>query len=446
MICGQTPLVVKEVSLNSPITQIISDELIADWKITFYRDTIVDIRCRPLIHSMCGKNKMSQNLKRRFSISLFTGLICLTTISLLACSVPVFRYALEKWNTDSYQMVIFHKGKLSSEIDKFASPDGINENANLKIVTVDLNENPSEKWLALWKLHESKTLPHAVVVNPSPQPEVVWTGKPTKKKIENLVDSPMRQYICKQLIEGETAVWVLLAGKDKKENDAAFKTLTKELLHMQKTLKLPEIEEEDIAQGLVTGDPAKLKISFPLMRLSKDNPAEAMFIEMLLSAEEGLRDKEYIDKPMAFPIFGRGRALYALIGAGISKETISEACHTLTGPCTCQVKDQNPGTDLLMAIDWEKGIEEMFSVDTSQPELTGITSMVGTNDKATTTPQAKPPVTATTTNQTHSDAISVPEILTPEASNSIMQYTFIFLGGALLLVFGVSFFMFSRSR
>ena len=35
-----------------------------------------------------------------------------------ACSVPVFRYALEQWRPDPFPVVVFHKGELTPE-----SPD-----------------------------------------------------------------------------------------------------------------------------------------------------------------------------------------------------------------------------------------------------------------------------------------------------------------------------------
>ncbi|MFT5104551.1 MAG: hypothetical protein ACI9UA_000166, partial [Pseudoalteromonas tetraodonis] len=31
-------------------------------------------------------------------------------------------------------------------------------------------------------------------------------------------------------------------------------------------------------------------------------------------------------------------------------------CFFLTGACSCQVKAQNPGWDLLLSADWEKGL------------------------------------------------------------------------------------------
>lgn len=416
---------------------------------------------------------MYRYLKSRLSVSLLSALICLTAISAFACSIPVFRYALEKWDSDLYQIVIFHKGKLTKEMKEVKeivmfSTEEASENANIKIRMVDLDANPEEKWLDLWKQQKSQELPYAVVLNPLHQPQIVWKGKPTKKKLKSLVDSPLRQKIARQLLDGKTAVWVLLEGKEKKENDAAFATLTKELAHLQKTLKLPEVEEKDAA--LVSADIENLKISFPLIRLSKNDPAEAMFIEMLLASEDDLRSEEYVDEPIAFPIFGRGRVLYGLAGLGITQKTIAEACHFMVGSCSCEIKEQNPGTDLLMKVDWDKHIEDIYKIDTSSPPLTGITAMIGT----TTKPVKKTPVkksasdtikkevaVKTTANlikkqaprlikkqdfaiaKKQAEEISSPTLT--EESGSLIRNTMIFLGVCIMLVIGMSVFLASKT-
>src|SRR5205807_1381286 len=54
---------------------------------------------------------------------------------------------------------------------------------------------------------------------------------------------------------------------------------------------------------------------------------------------------------------GRGIALYALVGKGITAENIAKAAGFLVGECSCEVRRQNPGVDLLMAADWETGAE-----------------------------------------------------------------------------------------
>ena len=76
---------------------------------------------------------------------------------------------------------------------------------------------------------------------------------------------------------------------------------------------------------------------------------------------------------MAFPIFGRGRALYALVGKGINNDTIDAAGTDLTGPCTCTIKEQNPGIDMLMPVAWDELVERLPEADTPLPPLVGLT-------------------------------------------------------------------------
>ena len=61
---------------------------------------------------------------------------------------------------------------------------------------------------------------------------------------------------------------------------------------------------------------------------------------------------------MVFPVFGQARVLYALVGKGIRHETIDRAASFLIGSCSCQVKEQNPGADLLMTVDWKKLLKD----------------------------------------------------------------------------------------
>jgi hypothetical protein len=56
---------------------------------------------------------------------------------------------------------------------------------------------------------------------------------------------------------------------------------------------------------------------------------------------------------MVFPVFGRGRALLPLVGAGITEANITAAAGFLTGACSCEVKALNPGFDLLLPADWD---------------------------------------------------------------------------------------------
>ncbi|MCB1088647.1 MAG: hypothetical protein KDM63_16535, partial [Verrucomicrobiae bacterium] len=59
---------------------------------------------------------------------------------------------------------------------------------------------------------------------------------------------------------------------------------------------------------------------------------------------------------MVFPVFGRGRLLEPLIGKGVRSENVMEYATYICGACSCEVKDQNPGVDLLIAADWDTAL------------------------------------------------------------------------------------------
>jgi hypothetical protein len=45
--------------------------------------------------------------------------------------------------------------------------------------------------------------------------------------------------------------------------------------------------------------------------------------------------------------------LLPLVGKGITGKNLHDAAEFLAGACSCEIKDQNPGFDLLLAADWE---------------------------------------------------------------------------------------------
>ncbi len=298
-----------------------------------------------------------------------------------ACSVPVFRYALERWVNDQYEVIVFHKGKLTDQQQKIVNDlteEGAagEQHANVRLTLIDLAGNNPEKpvepeAVELWEAQKTETLPWMVVKYPAiaRKPVDVWAGELTKANIERLLDSPARRAISRKLLKGETAVWVLLESGNKEADDAAFKILQAELLRAQKELKLPKIDEADIEQGLVSTDETGLKLQFSTLRLSRENEQEKLFVEMLLGSEDDLRD---FDEPMAFPVFGRGRVMYALIGRGINADTIRQACQDLIGPCTCEVKEENPGIDIITSVDWDELVQPFVEIDRELPPLPGF--------------------------------------------------------------------------
>jgi hypothetical protein len=86
-----------------------------------------------------------------------------------------------------------------------------------------------------------------------------------------------------------------------------------------------------------------------VLRVPRDSAEEQALVGMLLGCEPDLVE---LSQPMAFPVFGRGRALLPLVGAGITAKNVHDAAEFLAGPCSCEVKEQNPGFDLLLKADW----------------------------------------------------------------------------------------------
>ncbi|REJ80137.1 MAG: hypothetical protein DWQ34_04135 [Planctomycetota bacterium] len=305
-----------------------------------------------------------------------------------ACSVPVFRYALEHWRADAYLVQVFHKGELTPEQAKRLEALTLDEDgpspANVVVVAVDVDGELDEGTAALWERQDPTALPWMVIQAPGKfgAPAVdVWAGEFESELTDSLADSPVRSEIAKLLLEGESAVWALVECGDAEQDAAAFELLQSELQRLEEVLELPPIDPADLAD--LTVAPEELKLSFAAVRVPYDDPREQLFREMLLSVEPDLRAPELTSRPMAFPIFGRGRALYALAGAGLHAGTIEDACRHLVGACTCTIKAQNAdGFDLVMATDWDRFVQPALGGDDSTASLTGLGEFDATSETA----------------------------------------------------------------
>jgi hypothetical protein len=101
------------------------------------------------------------------------------------------------------------------------------------------------------------------------------------------------------------------------------------------------------------------RLEFGLVKVARADAAEKWLVDMLLSLESDLSTPEFAAQPMIFAVFGRGRALPPFVGKGITRDNLLECVYFLTGACSCTVKDQNPGMDLLFATDWWSVAEKL---------------------------------------------------------------------------------------
>jgi len=350
--------------------------------------------------------------------------------SLDACDVPVFRYALEKWSPDAYVVVIYHRGKLAghdAELTTWlqnAASDNDGE-ANLTVQTVDLDDPAVRSMLraasspatqptsapntagapaassapasgptlsqdpnsidpdladqvALWGkvAATAKTLPWVVVRYPNrtKSANLVWSGTLQADVMRALVDSPCRREIAKRLLHGQSAVWVLLEGGDKSKDDAADKSLQAQLAKVAEDIRANPPATAPAPDGAgPTVSRADLRVEFSIIRLARSDPAEKMFVESLLQTDKDVRSS---GEPVAIPVFGRGRALDAMVGKDMTEARIERDCQFLCGDCSCEAKELNPGIDLLMSADWSQVVGGQLIQDKALPPLKDVAGLV----------------------------------------------------------------------
>lgn len=331
----------------------------------------------------------TKTLTRRTAVCLvLSGLLTALPLALYACNIPVFRYALEHWSPDLYRGTIFHAGDLSDAdrqliADLEKSVETRRVNLQLRVVSADTIENPADQLLLAGC--NPQTGPCLVLQYPTylRLDHPVWSGAWNAQTLAELTDSPARKEILKRLVAGESAVWVFLESGNSEQDVAAQRVLTSELKRLQTTLKLPELT--DSPEDVLLGGP-ELRITFSSLSLNRDDPAEAGLIATLLAAEDDLAD---LHEPLVFPVFGRGRALLPLVGAGITNENIRSSATFLVGACSCQVKELNPGFDLLVSADWQELIPwtktpatNLGAVAVAKPELVPIPAGSRSMDKS----------------------------------------------------------------
>jgi hypothetical protein len=305
---------------------------------------------------------------------LFGGLggvaLALWSGAALACNVPVFRYALERWEADPYQIIVFHREPLTAEQEALLSSlenGGQDRLANLVITEVNLTQDVPPSWHRLWNAQEHPTLPWMAVRYPKPTgiERSAWTGPLRPEVVRSLVDSPARRAIAQKLLSGEAIVWLLLEGGDKQRNDEIGQLVETELRQLEKSLVLPERSPFDPP---INPD-LPLKIAFSTVRVARFDPAERMLVNLLLNWSTNLIAAE---EPMLFPIFGRGRVIPPAVGQEIRAEAIQDMAAFLTGPCSCEVKEMNPGYDLLLAANWSTLPDYQEITLPSPPPLVGL--------------------------------------------------------------------------
>jgi hypothetical protein len=207
--------------------------------------------------------------------------------------------------------------------------------------------------------------------------EAVWSGPFNPSTFRSLVTSSAREQVVKQLLAGDSVVWVLLESGDGSKDEASARNLENAFNKLKKELRGWYEAKRRLLLGDISPQEEKgipFKLEFSLIRIRRDDPAEKIFVSILTGLEPELAKVD--NEPIAYPFFGRGRVMPPLIGKGINEEMIFATCGFLLGDCACTIKDMNPGRDTLLPVNWDAKISEssttLLSAIVPEAELKGV--------------------------------------------------------------------------
>jgi len=305
------------------------------------------------------------NLRKFWIIFPVIPLLFVLSEKAHACRVPVFYYALFEWPSDPHTLDL---GTLVKGIKAASIKDQIDHSsANLQIDSAATSTSVPADHV---QIRFSKT-------------NQLWWDAPLpgddpKKGLDLLMDSPVRQNIVRQLASGVSVVWVLLESGDKKADDAAFSQLANRLSYLQKVIDIPPPADNGGNDGESGPDPLNvpvpLRIAFHAVRVSRNDPKEVGLVAQLVNLMPELLS---VKSPIAYPVFGRALVMQPIYGKKFNDLNIDVRTQFAAGACSCQVKDQNPGVDLLVAADWDSLFESVNKNKIrSSPEKTNSTNPV----------------------------------------------------------------------
>jgi len=273
-----------------------------------------------------------------------------------ACNIPVFRYALERWQPDSCEVIVFHRGKLSADDDvqvqtlEKASLAG-NGVANLNVIRFDVEATQDKELSNLWatvKDNVGSSLPTMVIRSKHGKDRIInhWQGSLTEAQKVGLLESPARAELIRRLQSGDAIVWLLLKSPDEDRTKVVREMLKAQCEALPNKVELPE------GIGLPGSElysEVPLLLQFSVLEIDPSDPGEQFLIRLLTGFQP---EAAAAGEPLIAPVFGRGRALEVVPAGQLDAELMEDLTVFLCGACSCQVKEQNPGFDLLLSTDW----------------------------------------------------------------------------------------------
>ncbi|MBX7167733.1 MAG: hypothetical protein K1X74_15485 [Pirellulales bacterium] len=267
-----------------------------------------------------------------------------------ACETPVWRYAMYRWTAEPYTLVVLEDEAAPVGDVPFTALDGghLNLQVEHRPRTQEGFELPEQFQAPAQEL--SDRLPAYLLL--SPRGDLVERGPFEPAVIDRWQQSPARTEIVELLASGKAGMLLVLTGADAQASEEAVQ-LAKGALARAAAGLVPQ--QANLAANVVV-ESTEPPPEVGLLVVRRDDPAEATLIKNLLTLEADLAN---YDTPMVFGVYGRGRAMEPYIGAGITADNMDQCIGYMTGACSCEIKEQNPGMDLLIAADWEQIADEL---------------------------------------------------------------------------------------
>lgn len=290
------------------------------------------------------------------------ALLATTVVSTVAvaCNIPVFRYALERWTPDVCEILIFTSSPLDGRNEAFVrnlEQQSITASgpANSRVVRAELSSltpDMEDVWKSLQQTPNLKT-PFVVIRSRHGKERIVnhWSGPLQEITTVPILESPVRKQLAQRLQQGDSVVWLVLKPEQVNANDSAateacLKLLKEQCAALPAQLELPEgigLEGSELYSEV------PLLLQFSLLELDRTDPKEQYLVRQLAGFQKQAFD---VGEPLVVPVFGRGRALEVIPASQLDADLIHDLTQFLCSACSCQVKEQNPGFDLLISTSW----------------------------------------------------------------------------------------------
>jgi len=357
----------------------------------------------------------------------------------IACETPVYRYAMYRWQPAPYEVYFFHDQPATEQDQRVQElltefERGGDSRANVAHIPVNISEDPELASVPpdvkkAWLDREDKSLPSYFIS--TPYGVGISFEQLDEAKVRSLVESPARKSLAAQLETGKLGVFIMLSGKDAAESEATesiLNGLVEEVQQGKVSLYVSPAQGTPETEAKATTPTNELGF----IKIDRDDAEEQWFVRSLLAMEPDLAAEE---RPMVFLVYGRARALLPYIGKGITRENLIREIEFISGACSCTVKEQNPGVDLLVRYDWEsaaaaladkfgneEGNESNFGPEMFFPELIIPESGSAVSTELAATEVTEPLIDNTIIEQTPED-VDAGTSLTSAETDTVVEAT-----------------------